>query len=89
MVLAHNDRILLPTMADKKTWYSISGVKLFHDMLSKSRLIERQTDTGIQVQYVDDQMYHYSDDTLQIFADYLLDEFNAVEQYYTDKSQVE
>lgn len=89
MVLAHNDRILLPTMADKKTWYSISGVKLFHDMLSKSRLTERQTDTGIQVQYVDDQMYHYSDDTLQTFADYFLDEFNAIEQYYADKSQVE
>ena len=89
MVLAHNDRILLPTMADKKTWYSISGVKLFHDMLSKSRLTERQTDTGIQVQYVDDQMYHYSDATLQTFADYFLDEFNAIEQYYADKSQVE
>lgn len=89
MVLAHNDRILLPTMADKKTWYSISGVKLFHDMLSKSRSIERQTDTGIQVQYVDDQMYHYSDATLQTFADYFLDEFNAIEQYYADKSQVE
>lgn len=89
MVLAHNDRILLPTMADKKTWYSISGVKLFHDMLSKSRLTERQIDTGIQVQYVDDQMYHYSDDTLQTFADYFLDEFNAIEQYYADKSQVE
>ena len=89
MVLAHNDRILLPTMADKKTWYSISGVKLFHDMLSKSRSTERQTDTGIQVQYVDDQMYHYSDATLQTFADYFLDEFNAIEQYYADKSQVE
>lgn len=89
MVLAHNDRILLPTMADKKKWYSISGVKLFHDMLSKSRSTERQTDTGIQVQYVDDQMYHYSDATLQTFADYFLDEFNAIEQYYADKSQVE
>ena len=89
MVLAHNDRIILPTMADKKTWYSISGVRLFHDMLTKSRRTEVMTNNGVQIQYVDDFIYRYSDDTLQAFADYMLDEFNAIEQYYLDKSQVE
>ena len=89
MVLAHNDRIILPTMADKKTWNSISGVRLFHDMLTKSMSNEFIVNGVVKTQYVDDTMYHYSDDTLQAFADYMLDEFNTIEQYYLDKSQVE
>ena len=89
MVLAHNDRIVLPTMADKKTWYAISGVKLFHDMLIKSKRTEIQTPTGVQTLFVDSDIYSYSDDTLNAFADYLLDEFNAIEEYYANKSQVE
>lgn len=89
MVLAHNDRIIMPTMADKKTWNSISGVSLFHDMLSKSVQKDVIVNGVVSNAYVDDEMYHFSDDTLQAFADYMLDEFNAIEQYYLDKSQVE
>lgn len=58
-------------------------------MLTKSRRTEVMTNNGVQIQYVDDFIYRYSDDTLQAFADYMLDEFNAIEQYYLDKSQVE
>lgn len=89
MVLAHNDRIILPTMADKKTWNSISGVSLFHDMLTKSVEQELIVNGVVKTQYVDDVMYHYSYNTLQAFANYMLDEFNTIEQYYLDKSQVE
>lgn len=89
MVLSHNDRIVSPTMADKKTWNSIGGVTLFHDMLTKSVKNELIVNGVVKTQYVDDVIYHYSNDTLQAFADYMLDEFNAVEQYYLNKSQVE
>lgn len=90
LVLAHKDRIILPTMADKKTWYSITGVNLFHDMLTKSVPMDVTLPDGTRrQQYREDSMYHYSDDTLRVFADYLLDEFNAVEEYYSTKSQVE
>lgn len=89
LVLAHNDRIVLPTMADKKTWYSISGVNLFHDILTKSKRTEVQTETGINIQYIDNDIYSYSDETLDAFAGYFLDEFNAIEDYYLNKSQVE
>nr|DAH51616.1 MAG TPA: hypothetical protein [Caudoviricetes sp.] len=89
MVLSHNDRIVSPTMADKKTWNSIGGVTLFHDMLTKSVKKELVVNGVVKTQYVDDVIYHYSDDTLQAFADYMLDEFNAIEQYYLNKSQVE
>lgn len=89
LVLAHNDRIVLPTMADKKTWYSISGVNLFHDILTKSKRTEIQTEAGINIQYIDDDIYSYSDETLDAFVGYFLDEFNAIEDYYVNKSQVE
>lgn len=89
MVLAHNDRIVLPTMADKKTWYAISGVKLFHDILSKSKPKDVQEAGRTYQIYVDSDTYSYSNDTLDVFADYLLDEFNVIEEYYANKSQVE
>jgi hypothetical protein len=34
LILTRNDQMVLPTMADKKTWYSISGLKLVHDVLT-------------------------------------------------------
>lgn len=89
LTLAHNDRITLPTMADKKTWYSITGVKLFHDMLSKSRLKDVLIDGVVNTMFVQSDIYSYSNNTLDAFADYLLDEFNAVEEYYLSKSKVE
>lgn len=89
LTLAHQNRIVMPTMADKKTWYSITGVNLFHDLLSRSRMTEVQTENGIQQLFVEDDMYRYSDNTLQAISDYLLDEFNAVYDYYIHKSEVE
>lgn len=89
LTLAHQNRIVMPTMADKKTWYSITGVNLFHDLLSRSRMTEIQTENGIQQMFVEDDMYRYSDNTLQAISDYLLDEFNAVYDYYIHKSEVE
>lgn len=34
LTLVHSDRLVLPTMSDKPTWYSIEGLKLPKDILS-------------------------------------------------------
>lgn len=89
LALAHQDRIVLPTMADKKTWYSLTGVKLFHDLLSKSRMTELQTAGGIKQVFKEGDMYSYSDNTLEAMRGYLLDEFNAISDYYLNKEEIE
>lgn len=89
LTLAHNDRITLPTMADKKTWYSISGVLLFHDMLSKSKLKNVMLDGVVNTMFIQSDIYSFSDNTIDAFANYLLDEFNSIEEYYLNKSKVE
>nr|DAX15062.1 MAG TPA: hypothetical protein [Bacteriophage sp.] len=32
----------LPTMSDKKTWYSISGYNLLHETLSRVNTVEQR-----------------------------------------------
>lgn len=86
MFLSHNNRLILPTMSDKKTWYSISGLQLVKDALmsvssdrDQDGVLRKQT--GIP--------YRFSNRTLDIFCDYFLDEFNTIVEYYNNKSWVE
>lgn len=84
LILTANDRMVLPTMSDKKTWYSISGLKLVHDILSsRSQQGLEGTEQAISINR------RFSQDTLNIFANYFLDEFDAVWDYYVHKAYVE
>lgn len=88
MLLSDNNMIVLPTMADKKTYYVLELVsrrgedtssifKLPHDML-----IERESEMfpGMKAQ-------RFSDETLDTFVNYFLDELHSLEEYY-DKDNV-
>lgn len=89
MVFTHNNYITLPTMADKKTWYAISGATLFHDLVSKTKVEDIITEEGLETQYTQLDDYRLSDKTLDAFYNYFLSEFNAVTDYFNNKHLVE
>lgn len=85
MVLAEKGRLILPTMSDKKTWYSIEGINIPKDFLKMFSVVD-DTEGGFKEAEVE---YRFSDETLDIFANYFIDEFNAITEYYNTKAEVE
>lgn len=75
MEMTFNNMLTLPTMADKKTWYAIKQKSLClpHDLITYD--IEAE-DGSIKIR-------RFSNNTLDIFAGYFMDELNAVKQYYS------
>jgi hypothetical protein len=82
MLFTHEDKITLPTMADKKTWYAIEGVKLFHQMLSNKVATKQMVNGVLKDVVTEDNMYHFSDETLDVFVNYLSDEIESILEYY-------
>lgn len=73
MFMLFKDRLVLPTMADKKTWYAIK----FGDNVT------RDGNTHItphEVMRYSDRTY--SGDVIKVFAGYFRDELDALKQYY-------
>ena len=85
LTLVHQGRIILPTMSDKKTWYSIEGIKMPKDFLSS--IVTKPDAEGKMVTVTKSR--RFSNDTLDIFCNYFLDEYNAIVKYYSTKSDVE
>ena len=75
MEMTFNNMLTLPTMADKKTWYAIKQKLLClpHDLITYD--IEAE-DGSIKIR-------RFSNNTLDIFVGYFMDELNAVKQYYS------
>lgn len=95
LTLTFNDQLILPTMSDKKTWYSISGLTLVHDFLSSKHFDEAEVNyqavVGEDIDktatwYVGER--RFSNDTLKIFVNYWLDEFEAVWDYFQKKDYI-
>lgn len=70
-----NNMMVLPTMADKKTWYSIQhrDLKMPHDLITW----DKESEDGSY------NACRFSDNTLDIFVGYFLDELNSLKQYYS------
>lgn len=75
MEMTFNNMLTLPTMADKKTWYAIKQklLQLPHDLITYD--IEAG-DGSMKIR-------RFSNNTLDIFVGYFMDELNAVKQYYS------
>ena len=95
LTLTFNDQLILPTMSDKKTWYSISGLTLVKDFLSSKQLNESEVNYSAVVGedvdvnnlwYIGER--RFSNNTLGIFVNYFLDEFEAVYDYFQKKDYV-
>lgn len=71
MFMLFQDRLVLPTMADKKTWYAIK----FGDAYTRDTHV-----TPHEIMRYEDRSY--SGDVINIFAGYFRDEIEALKQYY-------
>ena len=86
LLLTFNNRMILPTMADKGTWYSISGLTIPKTMFY-GFVWDTDLETGETSLYK--SQYEFNEEVLNIFVNYFLDDFDAVYNYYKDKSKVE
>ncbi len=77
MTFTKNNQMTFPTMADKKTWFTLSGVKLFNEPLTFN--VDPKTGR-IKVSF----------DNMAVFQmyNYWLDEFNTIEQYWKTKNSI-
>lgn len=66
MTAVFNNRLIFPTVADKKTYHMIKGITLPHE-----RIKFQQTDAGMYITY--------GDDSLDILLGYCQDELNQIE----------
>lgn len=85
LTLSENNRLVLPTMSDKKTWYSIEGIDVPKDFLHS--VVTTTNFEGETIEVPVD--FRFSKNTLNIFYNYFVDEFNAITEYYNTKSDVE
>ena len=86
LLLTFNNRMILPTMADKGTWYSIAGLTI-----PKTVFHSFQWDTDLETgeTSLHKAQYEFNKEVLDIFVNYFLDDFDAVYNYYVDKPKVE
>jgi len=78
MQMTFSDLMVLPTMADKKTWYAIKSknLHLIHDIMTWSKP-SKSGQFGVR---------RFSDNTLSIFRGYYTDELRSLMQYYNRKT---
>lgn len=85
LLLVHQGRLILPTMSDKKTWYSIEGIKLPKDFLGIIKY-SPNAEGSMEATIIPRR---FSNETLDIFCNYFLDEYNAIVKYFDSKEDVE
>lgn len=73
--LTWNNHIIFPTMADKKTWFTITGVNLFN-----KEMFIRQEGNKLKLQF--------NRDALRYLYSAWEDEYNAIVNYYNTLSSV-
>lgn len=72
-IMTFNKHLVFPTMADKKTWYSLTS-KWLEDNIKTDLLLYKDNNSKI------------SEETINIFASYLSDELNSLKEYYSKEN---
>lgn len=75
MTFTYNNHIIFPTMADKKTWFTISGVGLFNKEMSIT-----QVGNSLKLQFNREALKH-------LYRSWE-DEYNTIVEYYNSLSYV-
>ena len=90
MTFGFNNHLLCPTMSDKKTWHTISGIQMVKDFLPSTAITDYEYNENGDITRVifQDQKRRFSDRTLNIFKGYLRDEYNAIQKYFATKQSV-
>lgn len=87
LVLTFNGHLTLPTMSDKKTWYSISGITLPKNILNRYETSADFTGTELLTAAVQKDI-QFDSKTLDIMSNYFLDELDSIIDYYQHKDYV-
>ncbi len=87
MTFGFNNHLFCPTMSDKKTWHTISGIQMVKDFLPSTAITDYEYNENGDITRVifQDQKRRFSDRTLNIFKGYLRDEYNAIQKYFATK----
>lgn len=90
MTFGFNNHLFCPTMSDKKTWHTISGIQMVKDFLPSTAITDYEYNENGDITRVifQDQKRRFSDRTLNIFKGYLRDEYNAIQKYFVTKQSV-
>lgn len=90
MTFGFNNHLFCPTMSDKKTWHTISGIQMVKDFLPSTAITDYEYNENgdITRAIFQDQKRRFSDRTLNIFKGYLRDEYNAIQKYFATKQSV-
>lgn len=90
MTFGFNNHLFCPTMSDKKTWHTISGIQMVKDFLPSTAITDYKYNENGDITRVifQDQKRRFSDRTLNIFKGYLRDEYNAIQKYFATKQSV-
>ena len=90
MTFGFNNHLFCPTMSDKKTWHTISGIQMVKDFLPSTAITDYEYNKNGDITRVifQDQKRRFSDRTLNIFKGYLRDEYNAIQKYFATKQSV-
>lgn len=90
MTFGFNNHLFCPTMSDKKTWHTISGIQMVKDFLPSTAITDYEYNENGDITRVifQDQKRRFSDRTLNIFKGYLRDEYNATQKYFATKQSV-
>lgn len=85
MAFGFNDHIFSPTMSDKKTWHTISGMKMFKEIVWGNHIESVPDESGQMVDKLVPVGRRFSERLLNRFAMYLEDEYNAIVKYQASK----
>lgn len=90
MTFGFNNHLFCPTMSDKKTWHTISGIQMVKDFLPSTAITDYEYNENGDITRVifQDQKRRFSDRTLNTFKGYLRDEYNAIQKYFATKQSV-
>lgn len=90
MTFGFNNHLFCPTMSDKKTWHTISGIQMVKDFLPSTAITDYEYNENGDITRVifQEQKRRFSDRTLNIFKGYLRDEYNAIQKYFATKQSV-
>lgn len=90
MTFGFNNHLFCPTMSDKKTWHTISGIQMVKDFLPSTAITDYEYNENGDITRVifQDQKRRFSDRTLNVFKGYLRDEYNAIQKYFATKQSV-
>lgn len=71
MTFGFNNHLFCPTMSDKKTWHTVSGIQMVKDFLPSTVITDYEYDENGNITRVifQDQKRRFSDRTLNIFKD--------------------